>query len=176
MPKIIPIQFGTRFGRLAVIDWTPADKGRTRVVTVCDCGTVKTIWKHNLTSGHTLSCGCLHRERTSEARKTHGQSHGGGKKGTPTYKSWSSMKWRCGKTKSYEQVKVCERWQSFENFLADMGERPEGTTLDRIDPEGDYEPSNCRWATPAEQAQNRKPWRHTPEGIERITRNLPNMQ
>ena len=78
--------------------------------------------------------------------------------GTPTYKSWSEMKHRCGNPSRRDYVKVsyCKRWEKFENFFKDMGVRPEGTTLDRIDYSGDYKPSNCRWATPEEQANNTK--------------------
>lgn len=76
--------------------------------------------------------------------------------GTPTYKSWSEMKSRCNHNiKRYKNVNYCERWEEFENFLEDMGERPLGTSLDRIDFNGNYEPQNCRWAT-MEQQQNNK--------------------
>lgn len=85
--------------------------------------------------------------------------------GTPTYVSWSSMKERCNNTnhihyKNYggRGITVCERWDLFVNFLEDMGERPEGTTLDRYpDKDGNYEPGNCRWATWQEQNKNRRP-------------------
>ena len=80
---------------------------------------------------------------------------------TPTYFTWNSMRRRCflgsrGEKPDYANVKVCERWQEFSNFLEDMGERPEGTTLDRINVFGDYEPGNCRWATPSQQQRNKK--------------------
>jgi len=78
--------------------------------------------------------------------------------GTPTYKSWSEMKQRCGNPKrpDYKDVSYCEEWEKFENFFRDMGVRPEGTTLDRIDVYGNYEPSNCRWADIITQENNRK--------------------
>ncbi len=80
--------------------------------------------------------------------------------GTPTYKSWSEMKSRCDhpqrSTGHYENVTYCERWKDFANFFADMGERPNGTSLDRIDCNGNYEPSNCRWADIFTQENNRK--------------------
>lgn len=78
--------------------------------------------------------------------------------GTPTYKSWASMKYRCGRETSrnnYKNIHYCQRWEKFENFLEDMGVRPPGTSLDRIDPYGDYEPSNCRWADIFTQENNR---------------------
>jgi len=109
---------------------------------------------------------------------THGCSSLNGKK-PPTYRSWSSMRSRCldPKHKAYKNyggrgILICARWESFENFLADMGERPQGTTLDRFpNPNGNYEPVNCRWATKAQQCRNSRRnrniiWRGEELGIE----------
>ena len=89
-----------------------------------------------------------------------------GVKGTPTHNSWRAMRQRCRIAPYYagRGISVCERWDKFENFLADMGERPEGTTLDRINPDGNYEPNNCRWATHHEQQLNRRDRTHCKNG------------
>ncbi len=92
--------------------------------------------------------------------------------GTPTYKSWSEMKHRCNsKIKKYSQVSYCERWAKFENFLEDMGERPIGTTLDRIDFNGDYTPANCRWATNEQQQNNKSSCKYYEIDGEKLTLN-----
>jgi hypothetical protein len=131
----------------------------------CDCGNEATVRGASLARGNTRSCGCLRREATAamgKARATHG--HTVGHKPTPTFNSWSSMRDRCNRVTgpNYANyggrgITVCDRWvDSFENFLADMGERPVGTSLDRIDPFGNYEPGNCQWSTPTAQARNRR--------------------
>jgi hypothetical protein len=123
----------------------------------CECGTEFVTTLRNVISGKTKSCGCYVAKMTSRTHRTHGMSR------SKTYKSWLKMIERCYSKKNNRYyaygargIAVCERWHLFENFLSDMGPRPEGTSLDRIDANKHYEPCNCRWATRQEQARNKR--------------------
>ena len=164
-----------RFGRLTVVQRTTNSScGNVRWHCRCDCGHYTDATSSNLISGNTESCGCLGREvRVTNGRAVglvcgavngranakHGHASNGRR--SRTYRSWDSMNDRCNnpKRKYYgaRGIKVCDRWRhSFQNFLVDMGERPEGKTLDRYpDNNGNYEPDNCRWATASQQNSNR---------------------
>jgi hypothetical protein len=152
MGKLIDLT-GQRFGKLVVVR---KSEERSKIDNniqwdcLCDCGKIIKVITYSLTSGHTKSCGCI--------KLKHGRYN------TKEYESWISMKSRCinKRDMAYNRyggagIIVCDRWiNSFENFYKDMGCRPEGMTLDRIDNKGNYELENCKWSTPYEQARNRK--------------------
>lgn len=145
-------------GRLTVLEFTEMRASSSFWRCRCECGNVREYLGSRLRSGATKSCGCLVRDLRAEDLTKHGHALGGG---SPEYKSWASMKARCNNPSHHAYhnyggrgIEVCKRWESFENFLEDMGKRPEGKNLDRIDNNGNYELSNCRWITQKENARN----------------------
>ncbi len=166
--QIIASDFiGKRFGRLVV---TAVRREIPRVlwaITACDCGNPKDVRLHSLLRGHTRSCGCLRREITSARMSTHGNSRPLNR--TSEYVIWTNMKQRCTNPdnpafRNYggRGITVSERWiHSFDNFLADMGKRPSDVhEIERRDNENGYCPDNCYWATPQQQARNKRTSRY----------------
>lgn len=162
---------GERYGRLVVVGRADVRNGDRYWMCRCDCGGEKTVRGKDLLCGKILSCRCLHKEMVAErgrASATHGATRGGAC--TPEYHSWNGMRGRCGNPNDHgyadyggRGITVCERWRSFENFLADMGPRPPGPcrwSIDRIDVNGNYEPGNCRWATDKVQLRNKRTTRY----------------
>ena len=146
---------GQVFHNLKVISF--CEVKNTNAVWLCEClicGNKTPVTRPNLRSGNTKDCGCMKSEKLSESKTIHGMSR------TPTWNSWNKMnnRIRLGEkhSKIYGMIDIENRWvESFENFLADMGERPKGKTLDRIDNTKGYFKDNCRWATQSEQNRNK---------------------
>lgn len=148
------------FNRLTAIGIAGRKGKQVRWLWRCSCGTLTIAFAANVTRGHTKSCGCWHRDATSIAKTTHGATVG--RVIAREYTTWQSMLGRCYNPKNAKYpryggrgIEVCERWRhSFKNFLTDMGKKPAGLTLDRIDNDKGYSPDNCRWATRARQNRN----------------------
>jgi hypothetical protein len=162
----VAISAGERFGRLVATELVPDVRAGVWWRCACDCGNTVVTRGSRLKSGITKSCGCLNRDSSREriasarlfdTRDKHSR--------LPEYSSWVQMWQRCTNAKDRgfkyyggRGINVCERWKDFYAFLADMGRRPEGLSLDRVNNDGNYEPSNCRWATRSQQMKNRRPF------------------
>lgn len=168
---------GQRFGRLRVLSFSHVDVRHNAVFKCqCDCGKFANITTASLRKG-TKSCGCLIVEGLVARNLNHGHAVGG--KCTREYSTWRAMMDRCtnSNASAYSRyggrgIRVCKRWTTFANFFADMGQKPKGKSIDRINNDGHYTPSNCRWATPAQQSRNSSQAKLDGEKVREIKRRL----
>lgn len=159
-----PFFIGARFGRRVLVRAVRiGERKRPAWLTRCDCGTLAVVRTDGLNKYQ--SCGCFQQERAVIGGRKGGlvKVHGHAVPPSPTYIVWQGMVGRCyyPNNASYARyggrgISVCKRWRTFTNFLADMGVRPKGRTLDRINSNGNYTPGNCRWATPKQQYRYRR--------------------
>ena len=157
MPAKLEIIQGMRFNRLTVISEASPKHENRRFLCRCDCGNEATVYLDRLRHNRTQSCGCYQRQRAREGQTTHGMRR------SSTYNSWHGMVSRC-KNPNHPAfnryggrgIQVCDRWLKFEDFYADMGERPDNQSLDRINNNESYCPENCKWSTAKEQNNNKR--------------------
>lgn len=153
MPEVKRSPVDASYGEWAVIREVTEPGCRRRILCRCSCGTERIVNLASLRLARSTSCGHANVERIAALNRSHGLADR-----VPEYGIWLGMRRRCTRRdKHYEDVSVCDRWQLFENFYQDMGPRPSPAhSIDRKDGSKGYEPGNCRWATPLQQAQNRK--------------------
>lgn len=175
MGKLVDLT-GQRFGRLSVVSREQNNKNNKAMwLCKCDCGNLKTILGSHLTSGNTQSCGCQRKDTMQKLLTVHGHNRRGQRSGE--YESWRGMIERCTNPnhQAYKDyggrgIVVCERWRNFENFLADMGSKPSKEySIERIDVNGNYELSNCKWTTKTEQSRNKRTPKNNASGVDGVS-------
>lgn len=156
MAKLVDLT-GQKFTRLTVVSRDNTSTKSVRWNCVCDCGNTTNVAANELKRGSSRSCGCLQKELAAKRVSTHKLSK------TPTYKVWDAIIQRClnENSQAYANyggrgITVCEHWKTFQNFYADMGEKPDGLSIDRIDNNKGYSPDNCRWADTKTQSTNKR--------------------
>lgn len=143
---------GERYSNLTVLEFSQTKNNNSHWICRCEiCGSKTEVSRPNLRSGNTKDCGCMRSEKLSKVNTKHGYAK------SPTWSSWSKLRQRIKtkKNKTYASIDYDKRWDSFDLFLQDMGERPNGHSIDRIDNTKGYYKENCRWATQKEQCRNR---------------------